>query len=363
MPFPASPADLPTMPSLPVVPPPRLSVVMPVHNAGPFLDQAIASICEQTFADFEFLIWNDGSSDESGELLYRWARSDPRIQLLGDGRRHGPAGSSNLVTRAARAPLIARMDADDIARPDRLRKQVDLLDSKPEAVLVGGLFTMVDEQGRHLRDACFYQRRGSPLRPAFCHPSITFRAAAFDAIGGYRGACDTWEDLDLYLRLAAQGDILIVPDVVIDVRLSGGTTRFREGDFKFEAATDLMFRCMESYRRNGSYEHQLAAAPMLVGKLKPAVYVSSGATALWRGKRPGSLWRMLRGARLRADLGSLTALVWALWAELHPRSLRSVLQAVVRLRNRLAHRSMIEDHLVWRPAAREHAAPGNAGPS
>lgn len=323
---------------------------MPVHNAGRFLDAAIESICTQTFEDFEFVILDDGSDDGSGDRLRAWAARDRRIRLIGDGRRRGPAGSSNLVARAAVAPLIARMDADDVARPHRLARQLDLLRRRPSAVLIGGLFTLTDEAGRRVRDAAYYHRGAGPLRPSFCHPSILFRAAAFQAIGGYRAACDGWEDLDLYLRLATQGEVLVLSEELIDVRLSGGTTRFRDGDRRFRAAADLMFHCMERYRRVGSYDDVLAAAPLAPRRPTPAVFVSSGATTLWRGRRPGVLWQMLRGARFEPRLGSLTALAWAIWAEASPRSLRFVLQSLVKLRNRLAGRALA-DHYVWRPAA------------
>jgi GT2 family glycosyltransferase len=323
---------------------------MPVHNAGRFLDAAIESILAQTFDDFEFVILDDGSDDGSGERLREWAARDRRIRLIGDGRRRGPAGSSNLVTRAARAPLVARMDADDVARPHRLARQLDLLRRQPSVVLIGGLFTLTDEAGRRVRDAPFYRRGTGPLRPPFCHPSILFRATAFQAIGGYRPACDGWEDLDLYLRLATQGEVLVVPEVLIDVRLSGGTTRFRDGDRRFRAAADLMFQCMERYRRVGSYDDMLEAGPIAPHRPAPAVFVSSGATTLWRGRRPGVLWPMLRESRFEPRLGSLIALAWAIWAEVSPRSLRFALQSLLKLRNRLA-RQPLADHYVWRPAA------------
>jgi len=99
---------------------PPVSVVMPVHNAGAYLDGAVRSILGQTFSDFEFVILDDGSTDGSLERLRRWAKEDGRIRLIENERRSGAAASSNRVARAASAPLVARMDADDIAEPERL---------------------------------------------------------------------------------------------------------------------------------------------------------------------------------------------------------------------------------------------------
>src|SRR5438445_13136781 len=90
-----------------------ISVVMPVYNALPHLDAAVRSILDQDFSDFEFVILDDASTDGSTERLGEWAAADGRIRLLESERNLGPVGSSNLIVEQARAPLIARMDADD----------------------------------------------------------------------------------------------------------------------------------------------------------------------------------------------------------------------------------------------------------
>src|SRR5438270_9221234 len=119
--------------------PPAISVVMPVHNGLPFLSASIESILCQSFADFELIILDDGSTDGSAEVLYQWARKDARIQLLATGQKSGLSQSSNLLASRARAPLVARMDADDIAHPDRLRRQWELIEGNSAVVLVGTL--------------------------------------------------------------------------------------------------------------------------------------------------------------------------------------------------------------------------------
>src|SRR5258708_11231113 len=96
---------------------PRVSVVMPVHNVLPYLDAAVASILRQTFEDFEFVILDDASTDGSTGRLRQWASRDARIRLLEAKRNLGPARSSDRVARAASAPIVARMDADDISYP------------------------------------------------------------------------------------------------------------------------------------------------------------------------------------------------------------------------------------------------------
>src|SRR6185436_7809543 len=92
---------------------PQVSVVMPVHNALPFLDESIRSILAQTLADFEFVILDDASTDGSLEVLREWSRLDPRIQIHESKKQLGLSLSSNTVVSKARAPIVARMDADD----------------------------------------------------------------------------------------------------------------------------------------------------------------------------------------------------------------------------------------------------------
>src|SRR6267143_6361753 len=106
---------------------PSLSVVMPVHNALPFLDESIKSILEQSLSDFEFVILDDASTDGSLARLREWARRDQRINLHESKTRLGLAGSSNAVVAKARAAIVARMDADDIAHPDRLKRQWEII--------------------------------------------------------------------------------------------------------------------------------------------------------------------------------------------------------------------------------------------
>src|SRR5947207_2166748 len=127
---------------------PLLSVVMPVHNAEPFLDQSIKSIVTQSFAEFEFIILDDGSCDNSPGLLSDWARRDPRIRVFRSERQLGLSGSSNVVVSKGSAPFVARMDADDVAHPDRLKRQMEVIQRHDDVVAVGTLCDGIDAQGR-----------------------------------------------------------------------------------------------------------------------------------------------------------------------------------------------------------------------
>ncbi len=124
---------------------------MPVHNALPFLNQSIKSILEQTLTDFEFIILDDASTDGSSETLHKWAQRDARIQIHESNQRLGLSASSNAVVAKARAAIVARMDADDIAHPDRLRRQWEIIAARPDVAAVGTLCNGIDAAGREVR--------------------------------------------------------------------------------------------------------------------------------------------------------------------------------------------------------------------
>jgi glycosyltransferase involved in cell wall biosynthesis len=329
---------------------PPLSVAMAVHNGMPFLEESVRSILAQSFEDFEFVIGDDGSDDGSSELLRRLAGQDGRIRLLRRERKSGLAASANWVVAAARAPLVAVAHADDRAAPDRLRLQAAVMASAPDALLVGSLFDGIDEAGRVVRPAdCWRLTRASPFAP-FAHSSIMFRREAFFAVGGYRPEAEYWEDLDLYFRLASRGRLLVVPEILTSVRHSRISTRLRDDQERVENAVDLMFRVADAFWRGEDHEAVIQAGHRPGRKLHPRTFVSRGSTRLWSGRSPKILGRMLRRSHFYADLASFQALVWAVWSEILPRTLRWFIRSLLRLRNLAARRRLSRlPGVEWQP--------------
>lgn len=206
---------------------PRISVAMSVHNDELFLNEAIASILGQTFGDFELLIVNDGSTDSSGAIIDAYARQDSRIRAIHQPNR-GLIASLNRLIEEARAPLIARMDGDDVSLPERFARQVAFLDAHPGHGVVGTNTHDLDTAGRVLVCDDFHPldhdaivaalEHGSPI----CHPSVMMRRAVVRAAGGYRPAYRHCEDYDLWLRLASQTRLANLPDRLIYYRRSPG---------------------------------------------------------------------------------------------------------------------------------------------
>ena len=322
---------------------------MPVHNAGEFLDSSVRSILGQSRTDFEFVILDDGSTDGSLQALRRWARRDGRIRLLENARRTGAARSSDRVARAASAPLVARMDADDIADPARLERQARVLDDHPEAVMVGALADTIDDRGRRVRPADYARLvRRSAFAP-FCHSTVMFRREAFERAGGYRAAAEKWEDIDLYLRMAGEGRILVLAEPLLQIRQTGRSTRAMDGEAPLERSMALLYRAIARYERDGSYE-ELLDRPPEDGRLDPRLFIECGSGAVWSGRRPGTLRRLRASGALAPDRASLKALLWSAWAEASPRSLRGALRGLLAVRNFRARRRLAGARIVeWRP--------------
>lgn len=200
---------------------PHISVVMPVRDGGTFLVPAIASILNQTHADLELILVDDGSTDGAVEAL---DINDARLRII-PCRGSGVADAFNTGWAQAGGDYIARMDADDVALPERLVLQLALLASRPEVDIAGGCVEIfatggIDEGNR------LYQEWLNALRePADIHreiyiesplpnPTALFRRTALERLGGYRNT--SWaEDYDLYLRADRQGMQMAKPEPVL----------------------------------------------------------------------------------------------------------------------------------------------------
>jgi glycosyltransferase involved in cell wall biosynthesis len=203
---------------------PAVTVLMPVYNAGRFVAETVESVLAQTMRDFEFLIIDDGSTDDSPAILRRWAEGDSRIRFISRPNT-GYVAALNEGLEKASAPLIARLDADDLADPRRLELQLARMNAEAHLVALGSNATAIDEAGRALGDYCVplghEEIEASHLRgsSAIHHPAVMLRAAAVREVGGYRGEFMPCEDFDLWLRLAEVGRVANLPEALLAKRL------------------------------------------------------------------------------------------------------------------------------------------------
>lgn len=164
---------------------PKVSVIMPVYNGEKFLREAIQSVLNQTFSDFELIIVNDGSIDNSLDIIKEYAEKDSRIKIINQ-KNTGIVGALNNALKLSKGDYVARMDADDISLPKRLEKQIEFLE-KEKAFICGAWANVIDQNGeqkgkkfsyppRSWKQIKLHLLRGNP----FIHPSILFKKEIYD---------------------------------------------------------------------------------------------------------------------------------------------------------------------------------------
>jgi glycosyltransferase involved in cell wall biosynthesis len=203
---------------------PWVSVLMPAYNARRYVGEAIESVLAQTWRDFEFLIIDDGSTDDTPGILQRYAAGDGRIRVLTRSNA-GVGAALNAGLAEARGELVARMDSDDVCLPERFARQVEFLRQEPECVLVGSRVLLIDPEGAPLFgmddiptgheaiDEMLLQARWSIV-----HPAVMMRRDVVRRLGGYDNDLVPVEDHDLFLRLAEVGRLANLPDVLLRYR-------------------------------------------------------------------------------------------------------------------------------------------------
>lgn len=202
---------------------PRVTVLMSVYNGEGHLREAIESILNQTFGDFEFVIVDDGSTDNTAAILDSYA--DARIVRVHNEANIGLTKSLNKGLGLARGEYIARQDADDVSLLERLDKQVMYLDKHPSVGLVGTTYDIISCEGRLLQVADV-PTENSILQQkllesnCFCHGSVMFRRICLHHVGGYRTFCGPAEDYDLWLRIAEHFELANLPDRLYQYRFN-----------------------------------------------------------------------------------------------------------------------------------------------
>jgi GT2 family glycosyltransferase len=202
---------------------PVVSVIIPVHNGGRWVGEAMDSILGQTLSELELLMVDDGSTDDSVAQIESRAAQDARVRLFRQSHA-GAAAALNLALASARTPLMARLDADDVAHTSRLERQVAFLAEHPEVGAVGAWAIDIDAKGR-LRGRRQPETDPQVLRQLllrrnpFIHSAVTARTDIVRRVGGYRRAFDIAEDYDLWLRVAEVSDLANVPEFLVSYRV------------------------------------------------------------------------------------------------------------------------------------------------
>jgi glycosyltransferase involved in cell wall biosynthesis len=323
---------------------PLISVVMPVHNAAPYLDESIQSILGQTFKDFELVILDDASTDGSTEALGEWAKKDARIRLHRSEQNLGLSGSSNLVVSLARAPVIARMDADDISSFERLERQWEVMESLPDVALVGTLSDGIDAAGRRVRPRDRWRLVRRSAFPPFPHGAVMFRRAVFDEVGGYKEELSGGEDQDLFLRIARAKRVVVLPDVLYHYRYHVSCSSLVFLTAWAEGGSNGTRRRAEKVARLAESNGKTDARVTELRALR-----SAGSMRLWAGQRPEALRLPPTNDAPRWSAETILTRTWIGWARYSPASLKACMRFFIRTRDLLAS-SRLRDGRVceWR---------------
>jgi glycosyltransferase involved in cell wall biosynthesis len=232
---------------------PRVSVLLPVRNGRPWLVEALESLAAQTLRDFELIVIEDGSTDGTPELLSDWR--DDRLRVIAAGGV-GMAAALNLGLDAARAPLVARHDADDTSAPGRLEAQCGFLDRHEQIGVLATVADYIDAGGRTVdnqwvravraqHDAALTSEEIARLMPLTCcvtHGSIVARTAVVRAAGGYQRHIWPVEDYDLWLRLLPETAFAKLPERLYRYRIHDAQQSAAVRDRQLTQALAAKFR-------------------------------------------------------------------------------------------------------------------------
>ncbi len=268
---------------------PLVSVVMPVFNAAFYLDEAIESILQQTFSDFELIIINDGSTDNSFDLLKQWEKKDHRIKLF-DQANQGRSLTRNKGLALATSEFVAMMDADDISTPNRLRLSYDYLQEHAEVVGVSGQFETMCMYGVPLHKSLkpldhdnIEKKLLHDFGDTFNQGASMIRKSVAESVGGYDPQYELGEDVDLFLKMALKGQLINLPDLLLLYRQHPTSITNTSNGLLIENRMSCLNQAWANrglYMEN-DFEHWLMRIPEQIGH---QVLLGWGWNALGKGK-------------------------------------------------------------------------------
>lgn len=240
---------------------PTVSVLMSAFNAERFLEQAVRSVLDQSWTDLELIVVDDASTDRTAEILARL--QEPRLKLIRQPRNAGLVQAMNTALEQAQGEFIARMDADDVAMPERLAQQIALLRARAELAAVGSSCVVIDELDKVVDRIDVETEPAAIARKLMqwnqmVHPSVTMRTAALRELGGYRDlAGRTAQDYDLWLRMAERWQLANLAAPLLRYRVHGAQLSVANLRVQSEAAS--LYRALAEQRRSGGTEDLPAA--------------------------------------------------------------------------------------------------------
>lgn len=271
---------------------PLVSVLMTAFNAEKFVKQALESIINQTYPNLEIIVVDDGSTDRTYQIIKDLALTDTRIKAFRLKKNVGPSLASNFGLKKANGLLIARMDADDIAFPDRIERQVEFLLKNPQVVVVGGQCLLIDEENNLIGEKKFPTAHQPIYKSLFSinpiqHPTCMINRALLPKEGvWYHNHLVLAHDLELVFELAQYGQLANLPETVLYYRQYPNSLSLRNPKKTFRATFGVRIQAIKKYGYKPSFRAIMVnLLQLVIVNLLPTGLVYPLFT-FWRGIRP-----------------------------------------------------------------------------
>jgi glycosyltransferase involved in cell wall biosynthesis len=246
-----------------------VTVLIATYNRARYIADAILSVQAQTFTQWQIIVLDDASTDDTESIVRKLTEQDPRITYIKHAQNKGIAGNRNAGLALAQSPYVAILDSDDLwTDPRKLEAQIAHLDSHTSCVAIGTQVSVIDENGTKTGEIKYETddagiRAHFLRRNQFAQSSIVYRLAAVRAVGGYNGSYTVNDDFDLWLSLGSQGSFANLPEAMAAYREhSGGITKTK----KMKAATEHLAIIKKHGRQYPHYPSALLKAYLRILK-------------------------------------------------------------------------------------------------
>lgn len=234
---------------------PQISVIMPAYNAAKFISKSIESILSQTYKDFELIILNDASTDNTLEIIEKYAKDDPRIRVIKNKENLYIAANRNKGIKNATGKYIVWQDADDIAYPTRLEELYKFMEQNPKVGICGTYLEVFDETGQtHIRE---YLTSDKELRARIfryspvSQPAAIIRSECFKKVGDYNLDMPPAEDIEMSFRIGEHYEFANLPKALIKYRVHNNSATFK----KLPTMEKNTLITRDKYKKHPAYDY------------------------------------------------------------------------------------------------------------
>jgi glycosyltransferase involved in cell wall biosynthesis len=256
-----------------------ISVIISVYNGDKYLEDAIKSILNQTFEDFELIIVNDASTDNTQNIIDKYVDLDKRVSSIINEINQGISISRNIALVKSQGKYIATMDADDVSMPDRLEIQYNFMEKNPDIVLCGGYIQMCDKELNVLSEKSYpiddisIRKRIFRISP-FAHPSTFYRAEIAKKIGGYSYVFKAALDYDFYFRMANFGKLQNIDKVLIKYRIHDESISQAKAQLQQELTLYIRLKAIFEYGFKWTFSDKIYWVLQYIGiKVFPTTWI------------------------------------------------------------------------------------------